>query len=143
MTRFIAIFLFALLAMPATAAGVFKCTNAEGKTYYSERACPKDESAEKLRVPKATADDEASAEADGKEGSSLDQQIANATDPVIKAQLELRKKECELARTQLQRYEGAPYLVEQQADGTQRRLSDEEAAAQKQQLRDLIAQRCQ
>lgn len=141
MTRLIAIFLFALLAMPATAAGVFKCTNAEGKTYYSERACPKDESTERLRVPKASADDEAPAE--GAEGSSLDQQIANATDPVIKAQLELRKKECELARTQLQRYEGAPYLVEQQDDGTQRRLSDEEAAAQKQQLRDLIAQRCQ
>ena len=141
MTRLIAIFLFALLATPASAAGVFKCTNAEGKTYYSERACPKDESAERLRVPKASADDEATAE--GKKGSSLDEQIANATDPVLKAQLELRKKECELARTQLQRYEDAPYLVEQQADGTQRRLSDEETAAQKQQLRELLAQRCQ
>lgn len=142
MTRLIAIFLFALLAMPASAAGVFKCTNAEGKTYYSERACPKDESAERLRVPRASGNDDAS-EATGNEGSSLDQQIADATDPVIKAQLELRKKECELARTQLQRYEDAPYLVEQQDDGTQRRLSDEETAAQKQQLRDLLAQRCQ
>lgn len=142
MIRLAAIFLFALVAMPADAAGVYKCTNAEGKTYYSDRACPKNESAERLRVPKSAQGD-ATAETDGEAGSSLDQQIANATDPVVKAQLELRKKECELARTQLQRYADAPYLVEQQADGTQRRLSDEEAAAEKQKLRDMLASRCQ
>ncbi|MBW3568485.1 MAG: DUF4124 domain-containing protein, partial [Proteobacteria bacterium] len=53
MIRLAAILLVTLFALPAGAAnGVYKCTNAQGKTYYSDRACPKDESAEKLRVPR-------------------------------------------------------------------------------------------
>lgn len=142
MIRLAAILLVTLFALPAGAAnGVYKCTNAQGKTYYSDRACPKDESAEKLRVPRAATGEESESD-EPAGGKTLDEKIAEATDPVIKAQLELRKQECELARTQLQRYENAPYLVEQQDDGTQRRLSEEETAAEKQQLRDKITREC-
>lgn len=140
MTRLIAIFLLALLAMPATAAGVFKCTNAEGKTYYSERACPKDESAERLRVPKAATGDEAAGASSARK--SLDQRIAEATDPVIKAQLELEKQRCELARTQLDRYNDAPYLIRKQEDGTEVQLSEEESQAERDKLRKQIEERC-
>lgn len=142
MIRIAALLLFAC-ALPASAAGVYKCTSADGKTVYSETPCPKDASAEKLRVPRSSSDADAGNTDDKTAGNSLDAQIAAATDPVMKAQLELQKKQCELARTQLQRYESAPYLVEQQADGTQRRLSEEETAAEKARLKNLLAEKCQ
>lgn len=141
MIRIIALAAFAVLAGPAAAGSVYKCTGADGKTYYSGQPCPASAQSETLRVPNPSSqDDTASAE---KKGKSLDERIAEAEDPVLKAQLELRKKQCELARTQLKRYEDAPYLVEKLDDGTERRLSEEETAAEKQRLRDMIATECQ
>lgn len=141
MARILAILVLAALAQPASSGPVYKCTGADGKTYYSEQPCPKSASSEVLRVQKAPAGDEESAD-DADAGKTLDERIAEATDPIVKARLELRKQECELARTALERYEGAPYLVERQADGSERRLSDEEAEAEKQQLRDKIRTEC-
>lgn len=140
MWRLSAFVMLAALALPATAAPVYKCTNAQGETYYSGQPCPKSDAAERLRVQRPASSDQAAA--DDNSRKTLDERIAEADDPVLKAQLELRKKECELARTQLSRYENAPYLIEKQADGTERRLSDEEAEAEKQRLRQLIDSEC-
>lgn len=133
--------LLATLALPAGAGNVYKCTGENGETRYSSQPCPDAAESERLRVQRPasnTGDDNTSAAG----GKTLDEQIAAATDPIRKAQLELRKKECELARSQLERYEGAPYLVEQQEDGTQRRLSEEETAAEKERLRGQIESQC-
>lgn len=137
----IAIVVLAVPALPAEAASVYKCTDATGKTTYSERACPETQTAETLRVRPAPEPDESAAGAAG--GKTLDQKIAEATDPVVKAELEIEKQRCELAATQLQRYEDAPYLVQKQADGSERRLSDEEAQAEKDKLRNILKERCQ
>jgi len=138
--RLATLFAFALLALPSGAAGVYKCTNADGKTYYADQACPKSETAEKLRVPRAATNDDAGDTTTTRK--SLDQRIAEATDPVVKAQLEIEKQRCELARTQIQRYEDAPYLVRKNEDGTEHRLSDEETRAEKDKLRRQIEERC-
>lgn len=131
--------LLAAFALPAAAAEVYKCTGADGKTYYSGQKCPAGADGEKLHVQRpATSDEPAPTE----KRKSLDEQIAEATDPVAKARLQIQKQECDLAATQLERYEGAPYLVEQQEDGTQRRLSDEETAAEKARLRGRIESQC-
>lgn len=147
MTRFAAIAILATLAIlamqssPVAAGTVYKCTDADGKTYYAGQPCPESAQSETLRVPRPGVDEEAAAK-EG-EGKSLDERIAEAEDPVLKAQLQLRKKQCELARTQLQRYEDAPFLVEKRDDGSERRLSEEETAAEKQRLRGMIAKECQ
>lgn len=128
------------LAAPASAADVYKCTGADGKTYYSSQRCPSSEQGSRLRVQRPTTLDESTKEDSG--GKTLDQRIAETEDPVRKAQLELLKKECELARTQLSRYEDAPYLIEKKDDGTERRLSEEETAAEKARLSRKIAEQC-
>lgn len=141
MPRIAAILIFAVLALPATAAQVYKCTNADGSVEYSGQPCPDAAASETLRVQKPADADDGAGEGET-QGKTLDERIAEAEDPVLKAQLELRKQECDLARTQLQRYENAPYLVQRMEDGTQRKLSEEEAAAEKQALRDMIQSEC-
>lgn len=133
--------LLASLASPASAADVYKCTDAGGKTYYSGQRCPSSEQGTRLRVQRPATSSEENTKETG-DGKTLEQRIAEADDPVRKAQLELLKKECELARTQLSRYEDAPYLVEKKDDGTQRRLSDEETAAEKARLGRKIKEQC-
>lgn len=137
----VAVTMLAMQASPAAAGAVYKCTNADGKTYYAGQPCPESAQSETLRVPRPGADEKATAKED--DGKSLDERIAEAEDPVLKAQLQLRKKQCELARTQLKRYEDAPFLVEKLDDGSERRLSEEETAAEKQRLRGMITKECQ
>lgn len=131
--------LLAALAFPVAAGEVYKCTGADGKTYYSGQKCPAGADSEKLHVQRPTTSD---APAATEERKSLDEQIAEATDPVAKARLQIQKQECELAATQLERYEGAPYLVEKQADGSERRLTEEEAQAEIDKLRQKMEARC-
>ncbi|HEX7031155.1 MAG TPA: DUF4124 domain-containing protein [Gammaproteobacteria bacterium] len=144
MFRITAIAAFILLAAqlsPAGAGEVYKCTGADGKVRYSGQPCPESTQSETLQVPKAAAPAESAGEA--KEQKSLDERIAEATDPVVKAQLQLQKQRCELARTQLQRYEDAAYLVQKREDGTERRLTEEETQAERDRLRRKIEERCQ
>lgn len=142
MSRIFAIASFAFLAtmaLPAAAGTVYKCTTADGKTVYSGQPCPETAQSETLQVPEAPAPDESTKTGDRK---SLDERIAEATDPVIKAQLEIQKQRCELARTQLERYEDAPYLIEKNEDGSERQLSEEETKAAREKLRQQIENRC-
>lgn len=142
MLRIAAILMLGALALPADAAPVYKCTKADGSTYYSGQPCPETATSETLRVQKPATNAEGESGKQEPAGKTLDERIAEAEDPVVRAQLELRKKQCELARTQLERYEDAPYLVEKMEDGSQRRLSDEEAAAEKQKLREMLQGEC-
>lgn len=139
MPRLAALMILAMLGLagPAAAADVYKCTGADGKTYYTGTPCPAGAEEKRLDVPKAPPRAESQVPR-----KSLDERIAEATDPVVKAQLEIEKQRCELARTQLERYENAPYLIQRKDDGSERRLSDEEAAAEMQRLRQQIAERC-
>ena len=140
MPRIAALSLLSLLALahPALAGEVYNCTGADGKTYYSGQKCPASAEGEKLHVQRPATSDAPAAD----NRKSLDQQIAEATDPVVKARLQIQKQECELAATQLERYEGAPYLIEKQDDGSERRLTDEEAQAEKDKLRRMMEARC-
>lgn len=141
MIRFIAAAALMVLAAPASAAGsVYKCTDADGQTRYSQQPCPASAEGEVLRVQPPATPAEPAAEGERK---SLDERIAAATDPVIKAQLQLEKQRCELAQTQLERYADAPYLVEKREDGTERKLSEKESEAAREKLRQQIESRCQ
>ncbi|HEX7048188.1 MAG TPA: DUF4124 domain-containing protein [Gammaproteobacteria bacterium] len=131
--------IFAMQALPVAAGTVYKCTTADGKTIYSGQPCPETARSETLNVPEPATPDESAKTGDGK---SLDERIAEATDPVIKAQLEIQKQRCELARTQLERYADAPYLIEKREDGTERQLSEEETKAAREKLRQQIENRC-
>jgi len=129
-----------VLAAPASAAGaVHKCKSADGQVHYSQQPCPASAEGEVLRVQPPATPVEPAAEDNRK---SLDERIAAATDPVIKAQLQLEKQRCELAMTQLQRYADAPYLVEKHEDGTERQLSEKESEAAREKLRQQIESRC-
>lgn len=144
--------LFALLAFaPQTdAAGeVNKCVDDKGKVTYSSRPCPGNTTSETVRIRRAPVADDAvdNAEGNGEAGApgslqQLDARIAETDDPVVKAQLQLTRQQCELAKTQLERYDNAPYLMRKNDDGSQTKLSDEEAAAEKAKLRSFLAQEC-
>lgn len=127
------------LALPASAAEVYKCVNSDGKVSYSSQPCPKDAAAEKLRLQKAPTvqDDETTGELSG-----WDARIAAETDPEQKKRLEILKQQCELAETQLKKYEAAPYLVTRSDDGSEKKLSKEEGEAEKQKLRDFMTREC-
>ncbi|MDX1442656.1 MAG: DUF4124 domain-containing protein [Gammaproteobacteria bacterium] len=140
-----------LLALPFTAgaAEVNKCVDANGKVTYSSQPCPKDSQAERLKLrTRGASQPQAEGDADDSAGGApgsmqeLDARIAAEEDPVLKAQLQITRQKCELAKTQMQRYEEAPYLVRKNDDGTQERLSDEEAAAEKAKVRQFLAQEC-
>lgn len=141
MLRLAVLAILASLALSAGAANVNKCTRADGSVYYSGQPCPSDEKRATVRVPRSSSTEQAD-DQDAPAGKTLDERIAEADDPVLKAQLELRKKECDLARTQLGRYEDAPYLIEKKADGTERQLSEEETAAEKARLARMIKEQC-
>lgn len=131
----------------SNAAEVNKCVDADGKVSYSSQPCPQDAAAEKVKIRRGpSSNEEASSEenAAGEPGSmkNLRERIAATDDPVHRAQLELTLQQCELANTQLQRYADAPFLVRQNDDGTKTRLTDEEAEAEKAQLRQLLASDC-
>lgn len=131
--------LLLVLAPAAQAGDVYKCVDADGKTQYSSRPCPKDAEGEKLAVQRPATPEE---DGEAPPRKSLDERIAEATDPVVKARLEITKQECELAATQLKRYEDAPYLVQKQADGSERKLTPEEAEAEKDKIRRAMKERC-
>lgn len=122
------------------AAQVYRWVDEDGKVHYSDKPV---EQAERVNIrvdrPRPSAG-EASAEQAA--GSSIEDQIAAEEDPVKKAQLQVRKQECDLARAVLDKYANAPYLVEKQADGTERRLSDDEAAAEKSKVEQQVANNC-
>lgn len=134
----------------ATLAGeVNKCVDADGKVTYSSQPCPENSAAEKVKLRKGPSSNDAAGNGDDEEGAGepgsmqqLRERLANTDDPVLKAQLELTKQQCELARTQLDRYEDAPYLMRENNDGTKTRLTDDEAAAEKARLRRYLAQEC-
>lgn len=141
-----------LLVIPATsqAAEVNKCVDANGKVTYSSQPCPEDSKAERLKLrTRGASQPEAEEGANDGEGKGepgsmreLDARIAAEEDPVVKAELELIRQQCELAKTQMQRYEEAPFLVRKTDDGTQERLSDEEAAAEKARVRQMLSEKC-
>jgi hypothetical protein len=62
------ILLFALLAAPASASGVFKCTDATGKVSFTDRPCPRgsDTEAVRIRMRDPNAVDDGSAETRGR-----------------------------------------------------------------------------
>ena len=135
-------------AAPVQSAEINKCVDARGKVTYSSQPCPGNAQAETLKLrtrPASTpAPEEAADEANSEPGSmqQLDARIAAEDDPVQKAQLEIIKQKCQLAKTQIQRYEDAPFLVRENEDGTKTRLSDEEAAAEKAEVRQYLAENC-
>lgn len=135
-------------ATPGQAGEVNKCVDANGKVSYSSQPCPAGSQAEKLELrtdPASAPENEATEDkTESKPGSmqQLDARIAAEEDPVQKAQLEIIKQKCRLAKTQIQRYEDAPFLVRENEDGSKTRLSDEEAAAEKASVRQYLEENC-
>lgn len=143
------VLLFFCWPQSGQAAGeVNKCIDPNGKVTYSSQPCPDDSVRETVRIRNNRSSDAGNAgneDGKGEPGSmqELDRRIEAASDnPVLKAQLELTRQQCQLAKTQLERYANAPYLVRQDEQGNQVRLSDEEAAAEKARLRSYLAQEC-
>ena len=126
--------------LPAVASGqVYRWVDEDGKVHYSDKPV---EQAERVEIRVTRPASSAKSTSDASTSSSLDDQIAAEEDPVKKGQLQLKKQECDLARAVLNKYEDAPYLVEKQADGTERFLSKDEVAAEKLKVQQQIAANC-
>ncbi len=134
--------LFMILGvLPAVALGqVYRWVDEDGKVHYSDKPVEQAERVD-VRVTRPAKSDSSSSAASAT--SSIEAQIAAEEDPVKKGQLQLIKQECDLARAVLDKYENAPFLVEKQADGTERFLSADEAAAEKVKVQQQIANNCQ
>ena len=127
--------------LPAVALGqVYRWVDEDGKVHYSDKPVEQAERVD-VRVTRPAKSDSSSSAASAT--SSIEAQIAAEEDPVKKGQLQLIKQECDLARAVLDKYENAPFLVEKQADGTERFLSADEAAAEKVKVQQQIANNCQ
>ena len=134
--------LFMILGvLPAVALGqVYRWVDEDGKVHYSDKPVEQAERVD-VRVTRPSKSDSSASAASAT--SSIEAQIAAEEDPVKKGQLQLIKQECDLARAVLDKYENAPFLVEKQADGTERFLSADEAAAEKVKVQQQIASNCQ
>lgn len=133
------------LASPATeAAEVFKCKSADGKVKYQSQPCEDSTAQEKLRIDSGPSAEEESSEQETSSSDTpqLDKMLANAENPALKEQLELRKKQCEMARRNLKEYESADFLVEKNADGTERELTSDEVAREKARVQRFIESEC-
>lgn len=140
----IAIALLGLAAPSAQAAEVFKCKDENGKVKYQSQPCKDKSAQEKLKIDRGPSRSD-SGEVEPSSSSDtpqLDKMLANAENPALKEQLELRKKQCEMARKNLKEYESADFLVEKNADGTERKLTSDQIAKEKERVRRFIESEC-
>lgn len=136
-----AVWLVILGVLPAVAlAQVYRWVDEDGKVHYSDKPVEQAERVDVHVTRPARAD---SSSSDASATSRIEAQIAAEEDPVKKGQLQLIKQECDLARAVLDKYETAPFLVEKQADGTERFLTADEAAAEKAKVQQQISSNCQ
>ena len=140
----LALALFGFAAPSAEAAEVFKCKDENGKVRYQSQPCQDKSAQEKLKIDRGPSSNDSG---EGETSSSsdtpqLDKMLANADDPALKEQLELRKKQCEMARKNLKEYESADFLVEKNADGTERELTSDQVAKEKERVKRFIESEC-
>ncbi len=144
-TLLLAIAFLGIASPAAEAAEVFKCKDANGKVKYQSQPCEDNSAQEKLKIdrgPSADDDESGEQETTSSDSPQLDRMLANAEDPALKEQLELRKKQCDLARRSLKEYESADFLVEKNADGTERELTSDEVVREKARLQRFIESEC-
>jgi len=108
------LFAAALLAAPPASAQVYKCTDASGKTVYSQTPCPAGQSAKVIRATPPPVDEAAAKKAGGKPPANPDQEFrkrqkdredAEKKANEQSADASRRQEQCQRAREQVAQYE--------------------------------------
>lgn len=113
----------------ASAAGIYKWVDENGKVHYGDQ--PGDSSAREIILPAAPAPDENQRAHEEKQKKLLqvfeeERQLKREQEATAKLEQQKREQECTLARARLKNYEHAGELTTQDKDGKQRTLSKAE-----------------
>lgn len=128
----------AMLGIIIGAGSVYKWVDDDGNVHYGERP-PEEEQkdAEQVRIQKGPDTDEAADESDtrGDDGGDDGNEDSGPNDAI-------QKKQCELSREILQRYQDAKFLTKEGEDGEKRRLTEEEKQAEIQRVKNDVEKYC-
>ncbi|MDR2878232.1 MAG: DUF4124 domain-containing protein [Chromatiales bacterium] len=117
-----------LLTLPAlTSAAVYKWTDAEGNTHFSDQPSDVPAGAARIELPAAgsTSPEPAQSQAPSPDEASQEQP---ALQPDAKAQREIREKNCAIARKTFEHNERLSRMYRVEKDGARVYLNDEERA---------------
>lgn len=148
-TRIVFVLLLGWAAL-ASASGVYKWVDEQGRVHYGEKP-PERVQAQEMQLKTAPMDDTSVADDDTARGDqtqrllrAYDEERALKKEQQQKSREEQAKRErnCALARDRLRRYEAAGSLYNLDKDGSRRTLSDAERAASERRAREDVERWC-